>query len=121
MLIAFVIRLKSCKHCIVHQTSEEFFKRRQDLALHFFPRRLPWDQQAVFGFLGEMFYILAVALAYYFANGTFLVLLVSICMHHRAFYKMFKMFVRELDELDSARRQEEMLCHVIHFHVTVKE
>lgn len=57
------------------------------------------------------------------ANGTILLLFISMCLHHRAFYKMMKNSIDKLNQKsnDEIRCDEKFLRDLIQFHISSKE
>lgn len=53
-------------------------------------------------------------------NGTILLLFIAMCLHHRAFYKMYAHSLRELDHVDEKRNDRIVLCELIEFHGMAK-
>lgn len=82
---------------------------------------LPWNQETLVGYIGEIWFDVIVSESYFITNGAILLLFMSICLHHQAFYRMFEKSVQELDHFDSKRNDEELLCNLIRFHVRSKE
>lgn len=62
--------------------------------------------------LGEIFLI---------QNSAFLLLFISLCVFHRAFYQMFSHTLKKLDHRNENQDDEKFLCDLIRFHNTVKE
>lgn len=84
-------------------------------------RRLPWDQTTPWGYFGETLYHLFVGEMYLLTNGAFLLLFISLCLHHRAFYQMFDNFVRKMDYPDENRNDTRHVWKLIKFHNTFIE
>lgn len=82
-----------------------------------FSYSLPWNQHTLIGYFGETFATLLIGEAYGIANGSLLLLFVSLCMHHQAFYQMFQYSTSKLE----SRNAQEQLCKLIRFHSSVKE
>ena len=82
---------------------------------------LPWDQSTISGYLSEMFFGFNIGEGYLFINGTILLLFMSMCMHHRAFYKMFKHLTDQWNRPHRSIDEKMFLCHLIRFHISVKE
>lgn len=54
-------------------------------------------------------------------NGLVLFLFISICLHHRAFYKRFEHSVRKLDQMEqNVDIVKRNLREIIQFHNSVK-
>lgn len=82
---------------------------------------LPWNQRTPLGYAMEMFFSVFNADFYFIVNGAFLLLFISICKHHEAFYKMFEHSLRKYDQNDTDRMDKKSLCDLIRFHILVKE
>lgn len=80
---------------------------------------LPWSQDHPLGYAGTMFFEIMVCLAYLTYVGVFLLLFISLCLIHRAFYRKFRHLMRKFDE--DPEHKVEKLCDVIRFHNTAKE
>lgn len=83
--------------------------------------RLPWNQQTQIGFFIEIVFTTCVGEIYLIVNGSFLLLFISICLHHQAFSKMFQYFVQKFTKDDEYQNHKDFLCHLFRFHVSVKE
>lgn len=66
-------------------------------------------------------YDLVTAEVYVFSGAMFIILFVSLCYHHRAFFKIFQHSLHTFDRSDEARNDEILLFQLIRFHVTIKE
>lgn len=58
---------------------------------------------------------------YLISNGATLLLFISLCLHHRAFYKMFQRIAIKLDRPNGDHNIREILCEIIQFHSSAKE
>lgn len=83
---------------------------------------LPWNQDTLVGYIGEIAYCCFVGEAYILSNGVILLLFVSICLHHKAFYQMYENAVIKLTEFDKNQNIHEYnnICDLVRFHVTIK-
>lgn len=81
---------------------------------------MPWDYHTRLGYAGELLFGIMLSEAYLIGNGSILMLFVCICLHHKAFFSMFKYLVDKLDETLLERNPETQLCEVIKFHISVK-
>lgn len=63
--------------------------------------------------------------AYLLTNGAFLLFFISLCLHHRAFEKMFRHFLREYDDPSTEEPKKKIdakfLCDLIRFHMSFKK
>lgn len=84
---------------------------------------LPWDQTTAMGYIGELAFSMPIGLGYFSINGGFLLLFISICQHHQAFYKIFEQSVNKLTRSndENNRCDARVLCNVIRFHIKIKE
>lgn len=64
---------------------------------------------------------LVIGSLYYIWHGSILVLFISLCLHHQAFYNMFGNSLRKFDLEDRHQSDKRVLCDIIRFHVVVKE
>lgn len=78
------------------------------------------DQDTFAGYIAEIVYCCFGGEAYILSNGVILLLFVSICLHHKAFYQMFKHAAIKFDEPDKNRNDHEYICDLIRFHVKIK-
>lgn len=81
----------------------------------------PWDQQTPIGYFAIILFSNLAAQAYLLTNGITLLLFISICLQHRAFYKVVEHSLRKLDYKDGKRLDKESLCKLIRFHMMIKE
>lgn len=82
---------------------------------------LPWNQTSLLGYFGEITSVMTFTGVYLILNGTFLLLFTSICLHHRAFYKIIKQSIDKLNLSEEHRCDAKFLCDLIRFHITIKE
>lgn len=88
---------------------------------------LPWDQSSVVGYLGEVFHITIATKVYLIVNGVPLMLFISICTQHRAFYPIFKHSIDKwnardkIQQIQHHRDGKKFICGLIRFHLSVKE
>lgn len=78
----------------------------------------PWDQTTLLGCFVEMGFTAINATMYLLTTGVFLLLFISICFYHNAFYKIFQHSVAELGR---GKNDKRILCDLIQFHITTKE
>lgn len=81
----------------------------------------PWNQQTPFGYAADILFQLDFAMSYYYSNGVVVVLFVSMCLHHRGFFKIIQNSLRKLDHLDKSRNDAAFLTNLIQFHNSTKE
>lgn len=68
-----------------------------------------------------MLFNLVVPQTYLFVNGIVLALFISVCVHHRAFFDIFNHLVSKWDFHNADRCDENFLCNLIRYHVTIKQ
>lgn len=81
----------------------------------------PWNQDTVIGYIIELIFQLLNSEGYFLFNGAILLLFISMCFHHQAFYKMFKFYVHQLNERNEDRDDREYLADLIRFHISIKQ
>lgn len=81
----------------------------------------PWDQQSLLGYFGDVCFIELFSHMYLFVNGAFLLLFISLCVHHREFYEIVRYLALQLDHADTQRNDKKLLCQLIRFHASAKE
>lgn len=81
---------------------------------------LPWNQNTLLGYFGEMIFTLVSGESYLLFNGTFILLFVSICWHHQTFHEILQNSLHKFDSFDSKRNSHEFLCELLHFHNAAK-
>lgn len=82
--------------------------------------RLPWNLQTPRGYIGEILFSIGVCEAYLAFNGTILLMFVSICWHHRAFYKIFQNSLQKFDESVEKQNPKKILSELVSFHNSAK-
>lgn len=82
---------------------------------------LPWNQAIKLGYFMEIFYDIVFGDMYLLANGSMLLLFISICLHHLAFYKRFKYTTSKLGDPQNPNNDKKILCDLIQFHKLVNE
>lgn len=83
--------------------------------------RLPWNQNTLYGYIGEILFTYFSCESYLFVNGPIVVLFVSMCLHHRAFYEMFNYSLHEMDVPNKKKNDKLELWKIIQFQNLVKE
>lgn len=82
---------------------------------------LPWNQGTIRGYLAENGFDIFYAGLYLISNGSILLLFVSICSHHQAFYEMLRYSTLRLDNPGTNQTADERLNYLIRFQISVKE
>lgn len=80
----------------------------------------PWNQQTPIGYIFELILDIASAEGYWIGCGSLLLLFISINLHHRAFFEMFRHLLRDLDQFDQ-HKDQHLFHKLIQFHKSVKE
>lgn len=83
--------------------------------------RLPWNLTIQTGYYYEICYDAFMGDSYLFANGTMLLLFISICLHHNKFAKRFSYSLGKLNNANRVCNDKDVLCELIDFHTSVKE
>lgn len=81
---------------------------------------MPWDHTTPLGYTGEILFGALLSEAYLIGNGSILMLFVCMCLHHKAFFKMFEQMVHKLDLVDRGLEAKNRLCEIIQFYVSAK-
>ena len=79
-----------------------------------------WNENTPSGYAATILSHIAFGETYLFSNGTLLLLYISICWYHRAFYERFDDSIRELDP-QQPENAKKILCELIDFHNSIKE
>lgn len=81
---------------------------------------LPWNQDTPFGYFCEICLGIFWSEDYFIANGTLLLLFISMSWHHRAFYEIFQQSVQKAEEYVSDQQKLDAFCKIVCFHNSVK-
>ena len=100
---------------MLHQNKSQFQKNAFDF------RSLPWNQTTLLGYFGESTFMMFSGETFVYANGIMMLIFISICIHHLAFYEMLKYSIEKWNRLKKNQNDERFICNQIHFHNTVKE
>lgn len=82
---------------------------------------MPWDQGTLVGYTLEQLFVIFTGSSYLFCNGSLLVFFISVVWFHEAFYAIFRNTLRELDQPNRSRSNDEFLRQLIQLHVLTKE
>lgn len=93
---------------------------RKETKIFLFNRSLPWDQTTYAGYLCEDVLICMFALTFIIGTGMALLLFISICIHHLAFYEMFKHSIENWNENKQNRNDNKFISDLICFQTDVK-
>lgn len=88
--------------------------------------RLPWDQTTYAGYLGEDCLICMFTLTFTIGTGMALLLFISICIHHSAFYEMLEHSIEKWNQnhkqsRNLGRNDKQFVSELIRFHNDVKK
>lgn len=81
---------------------------------------MSWDYHTPSGYAGGILFGIMQSEAYLLGNGSILMLFVCICLHHKAFFRMFEHTVKQLDETFQERDPTIQLCEIIKLHISIK-
>lgn len=82
---------------------------------------MPWNEKTFIGYICMTLFDIVAIEYYMIISGSLLLTFISICLHHRAFYKRFRCSVYKLEKPDEHKNDKEILCEMIRFHITAKE
>lgn len=116
--VIYIIHLKRCEYTNLWNDYNLGFDKIKSFTL--INSRLPWDQLTFIGYMSESLYTLIVGEIYVLASS-FTLLFVSICLYLRAFSRIFRHFVYELNRNEANRNNKDRLCRLIRFHNEAKE
>lgn len=84
----------------------------------YFPS-MPWDRSYYLGYLGEICYVLCGGVTYILSTGALLLSFISLCLHHRAFFRIFQYFINRMN--DPNQNHGLFFTDFFKFHNVVKE
>lgn len=91
---------------------------------------MPWNQSTIFGYFAEIAFFLMITGVFTLINGAFLLLFMSMCIHHRAFYEIIQHSIDEWNSTNADKNyginenylvNQRFICDLIYFHVLVKK
>lgn len=82
---------------------------------------LPWNQETISGYFGEICFGIIASEAHLFSNGLVLVLFISICFQHQAMQQIFQKSLENQNDFNPLQNNDEKLRKLIRFHVASKE
>lgn len=82
--------------------------------------RLPWEQHTYIGYVGDIIFECLVGAAFFICNGSFILFFISICLHLKAFSKMFQHSTLEMNRPDQNCNNKKFLAELIQFHMTIR-
>lgn len=82
---------------------------------------LPWNQNTPIGYITTMVYSISSSESYFLLNGSILLLFISMCLHHRAFYRRFEYSLDNLDNLNQKTNSNQEFSELIDFHNSITQ
>lgn len=80
-----------------------------------------WNQTTPLGYSVETFVGVSASAFYFFFDGLFLLLFISLCFQHQAFYEIFAYSMHKMDITNNQQQKKLLLSELVEFHVTVKK
>lgn len=90
--------------------------KKKNVSFQTVPFSFWWNQKTPIGYLYEICVLNMIAMAYLFCNASFLLLFISMSLHHNAFYHMFGHTISKLGKGDN----RTVLLELIKFHSSIK-
>lgn len=115
----FTCHFDICKCILEIETFRDFFSEEYFAVLIKY-YRLPWNQETLLGYIAEIVCMIVTDEGYLLTSGAVLLLLISMCLHHRAFSEMFRRLLRAHEHPNRLIDQKKLLCKAIRFHNSVK-
>lgn len=81
---------------------------------------LPWNQDTILGYAGEMLVGLLYILVFWMIDFQILILFIAICYHQFTFYEMFVNFVVHLKQSKKTYRKTNAILKIVKFHKDIK-
>lgn len=88
--------------------------------LEFFSCSFYWNVKTKIGYFGEICNGIMIGTTYLIGNGAPLMLFISMCLHHQAFYKMLRYSLKQLNVADRKQNDEKFIIDIIRFHMSTK-
>lgn len=89
---------------------------RTDCSFH----SLPWNQDTLLGYAGEMLVGLLYVLIFWMIGCQMLILFIAICYYQFTFYEMFVHFVDHLKQSKKIDRKANAILKIVKFHRDIK-
>lgn len=83
--------------------------------------RFPFNTQTNIGYFFEIILSISCGAVYVLANGLILTLFISMCWNHLAFHRMFRHFIKKIENNDNGQNNAENLANLIKFHIQTKK
>lgn len=86
---------------------------------------MPWNQNNINGWMADQFIAMITCVPYSFSVPAVLTMFYSICKYHDAFYKMFKLYIANINAETNVKplpiiRIKEMMHESISFQISAK-
>lgn len=81
---------------------------------------LPWNQDTILGYAGEMLVGLLYILVFWMIDFQIVILFIAICYHQFTFYEMFVNFVVHLKQSKKTYRKTNAILKIVKFHKDIK-
>lgn len=91
-----------------------------ELLVSFFFLSLPWNQDSIFGYVGEIFAVILTFNVLTISAGQLFMIFISICIHFFTFNEMFASFVDELGNATKEKKTTASIQKLIEFHTNIK-
>lgn len=111
--IAYSLSCKLCRLCNINV----YFLTLVNVTFN----SLPWNQHTLTGYFAELFYSVVASFIFILVMAVLLLLFISVCGYHCAFYDMYHELLDRWDYSDQNANHQEHLANVIRFHVLIKE
>lgn len=82
---------------------------------------MPWNQTTFWGYFAEIGVDCFFAMSYLIANGTILIFYLSICIHLKEFYEIFKSSIEKWNTLNRNYDDFKFMADLIRFHASIRE
>lgn len=82
---------------------------------------VPWNQSTLSGYIGEENFICYCGGTYMVSDGVILLLFISICTHHQAFYDVFANTIDQWNRRDANQNDEQFIFDLMRFDILIKE
>lgn len=82
---------------------------------------LPWNQKTLLGYFFATCYIAICLQSSLIVNGAILLLFISICIYHHAFYNIFNETTIKLNICKKDQEVKQIFDDLIHFRILVQE
>lgn len=87
----------------------------------YFRFSLPWNQSTPIGYSVEITLSISDPEFYMVSNGVFLLLFISLCQHHRAFYDIIEYTTRKIGKKESYQSNAYLFGDIVEIHTAAKK